>query len=85
MILGKINSVIFLLVFEKVSAQYSLLIMIEKWKRALDENMKVVAIFMDLSKAKLKAYGLQLIALKQLLQIVFKGQKSIIVVVHGLQ
>ena len=25
--------------------------MIEKWKRALDENMKVGAIFMDLSKA----------------------------------
>ena len=33
------------------SAQHSLLIMIEKWKRALDENMKVGAIFMDLSKA----------------------------------
>ena len=51
--------------------------MIEKWKRALDENMKVGAIFMDLSKAsdtlnhrlllaKLKAYGLQPIALKQM-------------------
>ena len=49
------------------SAQHSLLIMTEKWKRALDENMKVVAIFMDLSNAfdnlnhtlllaKLKAY-----------------------------
>ena len=33
------------------SAQHSLLIMIEKWKRALDENMKAGAIFMDLSKA----------------------------------
>ena len=33
------------------SAQHSLLIMTEKWKRALDENMKVGAIFMDLSKA----------------------------------
>ena len=59
------------------SAQHSLLIMIEKWKRALDENMKVGAIFMDLSKAsdtlnhrlllaKLKAYGLQPTALKQM-------------------
>ena len=44
--------------------------MIEKWKRALDENIKVGAIFMDLSiafdtlnhrllLAKLRAYGLQ--------------------------
>ena len=51
--------------------------MIEKWKRALDENMKVGAIFMDLSKAfdtlnqrlflaKLKAYSLQPTALKQM-------------------
>ena len=51
--------------------------MIEKWKRALDPNMKVGAIFMDLSKAfdtlnhtllltKLKAYGLQPTALKQM-------------------
>ena len=59
------------------SAQHSLLIMIEKWKRALDENMKVGVIFMDLSKAfdtlnhrrllaKLKAYGLQPTALKQM-------------------
>ena len=51
--------------------------MIEKWKRALDENMKVGAIFMDLSKvfdtlnhrllwAKLKAYGLEPTALKQM-------------------
>ena len=57
------------------SAQHALIIMIEKWKRALDENMKVGAIFMDLSKAfdtlnhrlllaKLKTYGLQLTALK---------------------
>ena len=49
----------------------------EKWKRALYENMKVGAIFMDISiafdtlnhrlpLAKLKAYGLQLTALKQL-------------------
>ena len=28
------------------SAQHLLLIMIKKWKRALDENMKVEAIFM---------------------------------------
>ena len=59
------------------SAQHSLLIMIEKLKRALDENMKVGEIFMDLSKAfytlnhrllltKLKAYGLQPTALKQM-------------------
>ena len=33
------------------SAQHSLLIMTEKWKKALDENMKAGAIFMDLSKA----------------------------------
>ena len=32
-------------------AQHSLIIMFEKWERALDENMKVGAIFMDLSKA----------------------------------
>ena len=59
------------------STQQSLLIMIEKWKIVLDENMKVVAIFMDLSKvfdtlhhrlllAKLKAYGFQPTALKQM-------------------
>ena len=59
------------------STQHSLLIMIEKWKRTLDENMKVGATFMDLSKAfdilnhrlllsKLKAYGLQPTALKQI-------------------
>ena len=33
------------------SAKHPLLIMIEKLKRALDENVKVAAIFMDLSKA----------------------------------
>ena len=49
----------------------------EKWKRALHEKMKVGAIFMDISIAfntlnhrlpldKLKAYTLQLTALKQL-------------------
>ena len=59
------------------SAQHSLLIMIEKWKRALDENMKVGAIFMDLSKtfdtlnhrlllAELKAYGPQPTVQKQM-------------------
>ena len=70
------------------SAQHSLLIMIEKWKRALDENMKLGAIFMDLSKAfdalnrrllltKLQVYGFQPIAPKQLenLQVVFKRKK----------
>ena len=80
------------------STQHSLLIMTEKWKRALDENMKVEGIFMDLLKgfgfgtlnhrlllAKLKAYGLQPIALKQILQIVFKGQMSVTVIVHGLK
>ena len=59
------------------SAQHSLLIMIKKWKGALDEDMKVGAIFIDLSKVfdtlshrllltKLKAYGLQPTALKQM-------------------
>ena len=59
------------------SAHHSFLIMLEKWKRALDENRKVGAIFMDLSKAfdtlnhrllsaKLKAYDLQPTALKQM-------------------
>ena len=38
--------------FRKVhTAPHSVLIMIEKWERNLDENMKVGAIFMDLSKA----------------------------------
>ena len=51
--------------------------MIEKWKRASNENMKVGAVFMGLSKAfdtlnhrlflaKLKAYGLKPTALKQI-------------------
>ena len=59
------------------SAQHSLLVIIEKWKRVLDVKMKVGAIFMNLSKAfgtlnhrlllaKLKAYGLQPTALKQM-------------------
>ena len=59
------------------SAQHSLLIMIKKWKRALDENMKVEAIFMNFSKAfdtlnhrlllgNLKAYHLQPNPLKQM-------------------
>ena len=59
------------------SAQQLLFIMIEKWKRALDENMKVGAIFIDLSKAfntlhhslllaKHRTYGLQPTALKQM-------------------
>ena len=50
------------------NAQYSLLKMIENWKKQLDNGEKVGAIFMDLSKAfdminhslllaKLKAYG----------------------------
>ena len=58
------------------SVKHSLLIMIEKWKRTLDENMKVGAMFMDLSKsvdtlnhrlllAKLKAYVLQPTALNK--------------------
>ena len=52
MTLWKINFLRFLLVFENVSTQHSSLITIEKWKRALDENMKVGAIFMNLSKAR---------------------------------
>ena len=59
------------------SAQHSFLTMIEKQKRASDENMEVGATFMDLSKAfdtlirrqllaKLKAYALQPTALKQM-------------------
>ena len=50
------------------NAQYSLLKMIENWKKQLDNGEKVGVIFMDLSKAfdtishslllaKLKAYG----------------------------
>ena len=59
------------------SAQHSLLIMIKIWKRALDNSMKVEAVFMDLSKAfdtlnhrlllaKLRIYGLHRTALKQM-------------------
>ena len=60
--------------------------------------MKMGAILMDISKAfdtlnhrlllaKLKAYGLQPTALKQMenLQVIFKGQKSVKVIVHGLK
>ena len=53
---------------KKHNAQYSLLKMIENWKKQLDNGEKVGVIFMDLSKAfdtinhslllaKLKAYG----------------------------
>ena len=70
--------------------------MIEKWKRALDENMKVRAIFMDLSKtldtlnyrlllANLKGYGLQPTALKQMENYLadrFQGEKLVIVIAH---
>ena len=66
---GKLSNIL-------TGAQYSLLIMTEKWSWAFDENMKVGAIFMDLSKAfnmlnqillaKLKLYGLQSTALKQM-------------------
>ena len=75
--------------------------MIEKWKRALDENMKVGTIFMGLLKvfdtlnhgpflAKLTAYGLEPTALKKLenyriVQVVFKRQESVKVIVHGLK
>ena len=75
--------------------------MIEKWKRAVDENVKVGAIFMGLLKVfdtlnhgsflvKLTAYGLEPTALKQLenyriVQVVFKRQKSVKVIVHGLK
>ena len=31
--------------------QYSLIVMLEKWKKALDKEENVSAIFMDLSKA----------------------------------
>ena len=59
------------------SVQHLSFIMIEKWKRALDEDMNVKAIFINLSKvfdtlnhrliqAKHKAYDLQPTALKQI-------------------
>ena len=59
------------------SAQHSLLIMTKKWRRALDKNIEVAAIFMDLSKvfdtlnhrlilAKLRALVLQPTTLKQM-------------------
>ena len=61
--------------------------MIEKWKRALDENMKVGAIFMNFSKAfdtlnrrlllaNLKAYRLQPTPLKQMENRSFSKDKS---------
>ena len=70
--------------------------MIEKWKKALDENMKIRAIFMDFSTAfailnhrlllaKLKAYGLQPTALKQMENYLagrFQGEKLVIVIAH---
>ena len=73
--------------------------MIKKWKRDSDENMKVGAIFMDLSKvfdssyhrlllAKLKASGLQPTALKQMENYLagpFQRTKSVIVIVHGMK
>ena len=74
--------------------------MTEKCKRALHENVKIGAIFMDLSKAfdilnqrllldKLKAYSPQPNALKQMENnLTVRFQKSIIIViviVHGLK
>ena len=81
------------------SAQHSLLIMIEKWKRALDENMKVEAIFIALSiafdtlnhrlfLAKLQVYGLQTNPLKQMENYLIgrlQRTKSVIVTVLGLK
>ena len=73
--------------------------MIEKWKRALDENMNVGRISRDLSEAfntlnyrlllaKLKAYGLQPTTLKQMENYLtgrFQRTKSVTVIVHGLK
>ena len=68
----------YLCVFRKShNAQYSLLKMIENWKKQLDNGEKVGVIFMDLSKAfdtinhslllvKLKAYGFSNQALRLL-------------------
>ena len=70
--------------------------MIEKWKRVLVKNMKVRAIFMDLSKtldtlnyrlllSNLKGYGLQPTALKQMENYLagrFQGEKLVIVIAH---
>ena len=70
------------------SVQHSLLTMIEKWKRALDENMKVGAIFINLSKDCFWLSLKHMIFLnnwKTILQVVFKGLKSVIVIVHGLK
>ena len=60
-----------------LSIKHTTQIMIENWKRALDQNMKVGAVFMDVLRAsntlnhrlllaKLKAYGFQPTALKQM-------------------
>ena len=63
------------------SAQHSMLIMIEKWKRALDDNMKVGAIFMDHSKA----FDTLNHRLKKQMENYLTGQKSVIVIIHGLK
>ena len=61
--------------------------MIEKWKRALDENMKVRAIFMTLSKTfdLLILKDMVLNKLRSILQVVFIGEKLVIVIVHVLK
>ena len=72
------------------NAQYSLLKMIENWKKQLDNSEKVGVIFMDLSKAfdsinhslllaKLKVYGFSNQALNLLQSYLFnRFQRSII-------